>query len=120
MKTVNLLGAMVLLSVLGFAAASAQIPRTLSYQGVITDSLGSPKPTGLYTMTFRLYSSATGGAPLWTEQKSLNVRQGLVSTVLGDVVAFGPSIRFDVPYWLGIQVESQPELLPRAPLGAPP
>jgi hypothetical protein len=37
----------------------SQIPRTLSYQGLLTDSLGNPKPDGVYTFTFRLYYVAS-------------------------------------------------------------
>jgi hypothetical protein len=96
--------------------AQAQIPRTLSYQGVLSDSLGNPKPDGAYSFTFRLYQASSGGTALWTEQKALLVNRGLFQTALGDVVALGPSIRFDRPYWLGIQVASDPELFPRIPL----
>jgi hypothetical protein len=51
---------MLALCFLSFAAvvpAFGQIPRTLSYQGVLTDSAGAPKPDGEYSFTFRLYES---------------------------------------------------------------
>lgn len=96
--------------------AWSQIPRTLSYQGVLTDSLGVPKPDGTYSITFRLYNVASGGSPLWTEQKTLAVKRGLFSTILGDQVVIGSFISFDRPYWLGLQVASEPELSPRIPL----
>jgi hypothetical protein len=32
-----------------------QIPRTISYQGVLCDATGKPKPDNSYQMTFRLY-----------------------------------------------------------------
>ena len=99
-------------------AAEAQIPRTLSYQGVLTDSLGNPKPDGTYTFTFRLYESISGGSAIWTEQKTLQVGRGLFHTVLGDQVVIGPSVAFDRPYWLSIQIASEPELTPRIPLTA--
>ncbi len=96
----------------------AQIPRRLSYQGLLTDSAGTPKPDGLYTLTFRLYPSETGGAVLWTETKPLQVDRGLFSTILGDSNPFGIALLFDRPYWLSIQVENQPPLVPRIPLTA--
>ena len=80
--------------------ASAQIPRTLSYQGVLTDSLGTPKPDGSYGLTFRLYDAESGGSALWTEAKTLDVQRGLFSTQLGDQVAFGSGLKFDKQYWL--------------------
>ncbi|MDH3252999.1 MAG: hypothetical protein OEM41_09425 [Ignavibacteria bacterium] len=98
--------------------ANAQIPRTLSYQGVLTDSLGNPKPDGTYSFTFRLYDVASGGTQLWSEQKTLAVERGLFHTTLGDQVVIGPGLTFDRSYWLGIIAGSGPELMPRIPLTA--
>ncbi|MEK9137634.1 MAG: hypothetical protein AAB393_10970, partial [Bacteroidota bacterium] len=96
--------------------SQAQIPRTLSYQGVLSDSLGTPKPDGEYSLTFRLFETSAGGSPIWTEQKNLQLRRGLFQTVLGDVMPFGPAVGFDRPYWLSIQVGTEPELSPRIPM----
>jgi hypothetical protein len=96
--------------------AEAQIPRTLSYQGVLTDTLGNPRPDGIVTFTFRLYDTPTGGTAIWTEIKDLQVRRGLFFTALGDVTPFGAGVRFDRPYWLGVKPGSEPELSPRIPL----
>ncbi|HXG00185.1 MAG TPA: hypothetical protein VNL69_05330 [Bacteroidota bacterium] len=96
--------------------ALAQIPRTISYQGVVTDTLGNPKPDGTYSFTFRLYAGASGGSALWSETKTLQVKRGLFSTLLGDQVVFGSSLTFASPYWLSVQVASEPELSPRIPL----
>ena len=94
----------------------SQIPRTLSYQGVLTDSLGNPKPDGVYTITFRLYQFSNDGNMLWSEQKDLTTERGLFSTTLGDITSFPDSLKFNRPYWLGIQVAVEPELSPRIPL----
>jgi len=96
--------------------SEAQIPRTLSYQGVLSDSTGLPKSDGPYTFTFSLYDTSVQGAPIWTETKTLDVKRGLFSTVLGDEIPFGIAVKFDRPYWLGLQVEAEPELFPRIPL----
>jgi len=96
--------------------AAAQIPRTLSYQGVLTDAEGKPRADDTYAFTFCLYSTNSGGAPIWCEQKDLRVTNGLFSTTLGDQTPFGPAVKFDRPYWLSIQVGNEPELLPRIPL----
>ncbi len=95
---------------------AAQTQRTFSYQGVLTDSLGNPKPDGSYSFTFRLYDVSSGGAPLWSEQKTLAVARGLFHTTLGDQVQIGPGLTFDQPYWLGIVVGTGTELAPRIPL----
>ena len=97
-------------------ALQAQIPRTLSYQGIVTDAAGEIKPDGPYSFTFRLYDVSSGGTALWTESKTLTVKDGLFSTALGDQVVFPAALIFDQPYWLGIQVGSESELSPRIPL----
>ncbi|MDP2207514.1 MAG: hypothetical protein Q8K98_01900 [Bacteroidota bacterium] len=108
----------VLLIVLITSISSAQILRVLSYQGILTDSIGNPKPDGSYMITFRLYELNKGGSEIWSEQKTLQVKRGLFSTILGDQDPFGDDVKFDRAYWLGLQVESEPELSPRIPLTA--
>ncbi|UCD38811.1 MAG: hypothetical protein JSW54_04850, partial [Fidelibacterota bacterium] len=98
------------------ASLQAQMPRVLSYQGMLTDSLGVPKPDNAYAFAFRLYDAPTGGTVHWTEAKVIEVKNGLFFTLLGDQSPFGEAFRFDQPYWLGIQVGAEPELVPRIPL----
>ena len=100
-------------------ALQAQIPGTLSYQGVLTDASGNIKPDGPYSFTFRLYDVSSGGTALWTETETNTLKDGLFSTTLGDQTAFPAALTFDKPYWLGIEVESE-ELLPRISLTASP
>jgi hypothetical protein len=95
---------------------SAQIPRTLSYQGILSDTLGTPKPDGMYAITFRLYDAPSGGTLLWVETQSLQVKRGLFSAVLGSQTPFPSSLTFERQYWLGIQPASDPELAPRIAL----
>jgi hypothetical protein len=97
-------------------SAQSQIPRTLSYQGVLVDDTGNPKPDGPYSISFRIYDVSSGGTELWLETKSLDLKRGLFSTVLGDVTPFDAGMKFDKPYWLGIQVSADPELSPRVAL----
>ena len=106
------------LLLLAYSASQAQIPRTISYQGVLTDPSGNAKPDGNYSFTFRLYESATESAPIWSEQKPLTVTRGLFSTRLGDAAPFEASVKFDRPYWLSIQVDSDAELPERIPLNS--
>ena len=118
MKHLSLVFFLIVVMMICSQPGTAQIPRTLSYQGVLTDSLGSPKPDGTYGFTFRLYSAESGGSALWTESKSLETKRGLFSTILGDHVPFPRSMKFDDQYWLSVQVASQPELSPRLPLSS--
>ena len=96
--------------------AFAQIPHTISYQGVLTDTTGNPKPDGNYSFTFSLYESNKGGNIIWSESKTLIVTKGLFSTLLGDETPFSDTLKFDKPYWLGVKVGSEAELSPRIAL----
>jgi hypothetical protein len=117
MKKQNIFFTVLLLALFSLLT-NAQIPRVLSYQGILTDSIGNPKPDGSYMITFRLYELNEGGSEIWSEQKTLQVKRGLFSTTLGDRDAFGDDVKFERAYWLGLQVESEPELSPRIPLTA--
>jgi len=94
------------------------IPRTISYQGVLTDVNGSTVSDGTYTMKFRLYNSLTGGTLLWSESKPVIVSNGVFETNLGSAVDL--NLDFDAPYYLAIVVENGTELIPRMPLNASP
>uniref|UniRef100_A0A7V0Z6Q4 Uncharacterized protein n=1 Tax=candidate division WOR-3 bacterium TaxID=2052148 RepID=A0A7V0Z6Q4_UNCW3 len=88
------------------------IPKMLSYQGRLTDSLGNPVPDGNYQMTFRLYLQENGGSPFWTETQTVYVSSGLFSVLLGAVTPI-TSIPEAGSVWLSLQVGSEPELSPR-------
>lgn len=104
--------------VLMTGAIFAQIPRTMSYQGVLTDANGNAVPDGSVTMKFRLYEAATGGTAIWEETQSVSVVKGLFNTILGSITPL--NLPFDKPYWLGITVGSGTELAPRIALAASP
>ncbi|HEX9656251.1 MAG TPA: hypothetical protein VGB89_04955, partial [Bacteroidota bacterium] len=104
------------LGTLFFSVASAQVPRTLSYQGLLTDSLGTPLPDGSYSITFRFYPTSSGGSASWQEGKLVQVLRGVFSTTLGDAIPI--TLPFDMQYWLGVQVGSDPELSPRMKINA--
>lgn len=95
---------------------TAQIPRTISYQGVLTDESGNPKADGNYSISFSLYEAETGGDAIWTETKNLALKKGLFSTSLGDLTPFNSNVKFDKQYWLGIKVGDEAELSPRIAL----
>ncbi|MBN2089982.1 tail fiber domain-containing protein [candidate division KSB1 bacterium] len=93
-----------------------QIPQTISYQGVLTDVNGKPVTDGIYNMTFKLYLSATGSELLWSEKQTLSLKSGIFNVILGKVTPL--NLPFDVPYWLGITVDTGIELTPRIELTA--
>ncbi len=98
--------------------AAADVPRTMSYQGFLTDGGGAVVPDGDYSLTFRIYSVPTGGSPLFTEIQTLTVTNGGFNAIIGILVAL--DLAFDTPLWLGVSVDAGPELTPRVALaGAP-
>jgi hypothetical protein len=104
-----------------FAAGAAfgQVPNTMSYQGLLTDNAGVAVPDGPYNLTFKLYSVPSGGTVLWTEvHNSVSVVKGAFSVVLGSPAPL--TLPFDVTYFLGITVATDPELTPRVQLTSSP
>jgi trimeric autotransporter adhesin len=87
--------------------------QSIQYQARLTDpDTGVPKE-GLFTITFSLYDDAEGDIVYWTESKDLTVVNGLISTVLGDINPL-PTVVFDSrDLWLGVQVGTDDEALPR-------
>ncbi len=93
-------------------------PKQISYQGVITDVNGTPRNSGSYEMTFSLYNVDTEGAHIWRTEKTVVVKKGVFSVNLGSDTPFPETVDFSIPYWLGIQIETDKELVPRVQLTA--
>ncbi len=108
---------LVLVLVLCSNFSPAQVPRSMSYQGVLTDTTGAPKPDGSYAFTFRLYDAGTGGNLVGTQTQTLPVKRGLFHTVLDQLLQ---GVSMDRPYWLSLQLGGEAELSPRIPLTAAP
>ncbi len=108
MKRILLSLAIVMLAAL---PVSAQIPRLINYQGILTDDSGVVVPDGSYSMIFRLYDVPTEGSPLWMETVSVNVSKGIFSTTLG----YSTPIEeiFSRPLYLSLEVNGAGELTPR-------
>ena len=108
-----------LLSLVLAGPALAQVPRTMSYQGVLTDNAGVLLPDGNYNLTFRIYDVAVAGAPLFVENHAVvPLVKGGFSVILGSINPIG--LNFDAPYWLGVQVAADPEMTPRVALASAP
>lgn len=67
---------------------------TISFQSKLTNSDGTNISNGTYNFRFRMYSVASGGSVLWSEDRSLLVNAGVLSVDLGAVQSF-PSDLFD-------------------------
>ena len=90
------------------AARAATTSTVVNYQGRLTDASGNPL-TGTYSMTFALYTTATGGTPFWQEQRAgasaVPVTNGLFSVYLGSITPIYPT-QLTQPVYLDITVEA--------------
>ncbi len=87
----------------------AQVPRKISYQGVLTNSSGSPAQDGNYTLQFRLYDVSSGGSALYTETHNpVSVQRGSFKVLLGSVTPI--TLPFDIPYYLEMTVTAGPDV----------
>jgi len=129
----NVLFTLVMIAVLLWAQSVGAVPfraeraastGTVAYQGRLADSSGNPL-TQTLNMSFRLYSAATGGAPLWTEQwtgsNGVKVSDGLFNVMLGSLTPIAQSvITGNSNLFLGITVGTDDEMTPRVQLGSVP
>ncbi len=97
---------------------SSLFPKTMTYEGIITNTNGESLPAGRYNFVFSLYTEKEGGTPVWTEKhQSIEVVDGYVQLLLGQGTEPKPlDLPFDRPYYLGISFGDQPELTPRMEL----
>lgn len=105
------------IAMLAALPVSAQIPRLINYQGVLTDDMGAVVSDGDYSMTFRLYDVDTGGSPLWEETLLVTVSKGIFNVTLGNVTMIYDPF-FKDPVYLGIEISGGGELTPRRPFTA--
>lgn len=93
------------------------VPNTINYQGVLTDSTGTPL-SGEVSIIFRLFDAESAGTELWNETQTVSVTGGTYSVQLGEVTPLG-TLDFSAPYWLEIEVEGE-TLSPRQVLTSVP
>ena len=92
-------------------AVYGQLPRTLSFQGYLTNTSGEPITNSALNVSFALYTQKTGGSLVWgPEAHNVNVDKGIFSTILGasQITAvpldFGGTLKFDAKYFLEIVI----------------
>ncbi|MBV5338369.1 MAG: hypothetical protein J0665_02250, partial [Deltaproteobacteria bacterium] len=98
--------------------ALAAPPSTINYQGYLSGSNSAPVNTPV-AMTLTLYSAPVGGTALWSEyQSTVPVVNGVYSVLMGSVTPI--ALPFDTVYYLGVAVNSDPEMTPRQELASVP
>ncbi len=92
---------------------------TLSIQGTVKNSDGTAVANGKYSIKFSLYTTESGGTPVWTEtQDAVPITGGVYSALLGASTPLNAA--FDRTYYLGVAVDGGAEWIPRARLTSSP
>lgn len=105
--------------VMGISAYGGPVPQRVNYQGTLSNKGGGPA-NGSFNMTFRVYSTATGSVPLWTETWSstnsspVTVTDGVFNVMLGSLTPLSNDFFANYPRtYLGVSVANDSEMLPR-------
>jgi hypothetical protein len=97
---------LLLLFMLMATVSMAVLPKTMSYQGSLTDSTGAAIPDASYKMRFTIFNAPTLGTQFWQEtQNSVQVTGGLFSVELGSVTPFPADLFTNTYLFLEIEVD---------------
>ncbi|MFN5176294.1 MAG: beta strand repeat-containing protein, partial [Ignavibacteria bacterium] len=88
----------------------AQVPRFITFQGVLLDASNKPVADGSYEIRVHIYETAAGGAALYTENATAVTSGGAFSIVLGSGNPLPASVDFKAGYWAAVQVGNNPEM----------
>ena len=95
---------------------SSAIPQKISYQGVLKNSsTGIVVPDDVYSVTFKLYSVASGGTEITKETQIITVTQGYFNTE----ISLPNSYDFNNQLYLGVTYNGS-EMTPRVALNVVP
>jgi len=94
-----------------------EAPITLTYQGSLANAAGevihADRP-----MSFRLYTDAEGGDPVWAEEHDgVPVVDGVFSVVLGELSPIPDGFDPTTPLYLGVTIADDREMEPRLVVG---
>lgn len=109
-----------LLLAAGVESIQAQVPRQISYQGLIMDQGGKAISDANHTLEIALYDSPTNPTALHSETFLARTSAGIFSVILGTQTPFPANLTFDRQYWLGVSVDGGAEMTPRTALTAAP
>lgn len=91
-------------------------PALINFQGALADSGGSPVADGNYSVVFTIWDAASGGTSVWTETQSVFSSDGRFNTLLGSVNPVTDAVFNGTTRYLGMAVDSDPEMTPRTAL----
>ena len=102
------------------SSSTPDVPRVISYQGLLTSSGGQAAADGLHLLTLRLYTDALGTNPaVWSDTFTAETQSGVFSVLLGSKAPLPASSIMAQPLWLSVEVDGV-ELRPLSELSAAP
>jgi hypothetical protein len=128
-KIQNIFASLLILVFVFQSFVNAAIPLEINYQGKLNNAAGTPVTDGLYNIKFKLYTTASGGTAIWSEDKistnKVQITKGLFSTMLGSVSSLS-SVDFNQTLYLGVEIGGagtptwDGEMSPRKKMGSVP
>ena len=98
------------------SVSSADVPDSINYQGKLSTASGGCI-NDTVQMTFTIYGDESGTVWEWGEtQTQVEVKEGIFNVLLGSVNPLPASIFDGTAKYLGVQVESDPEMSPLKPM----
>ncbi|HYM20945.1 MAG TPA: hypothetical protein VEW28_08070 [Candidatus Kapabacteria bacterium] len=105
------------LSILALGTANAQVPRSISYQGLLMKN-GTPVNAAA-NLKINIYDAA--GTVLYTESfNQVQITNGIFNVAIGQANPLPGNLKFDQQYFLGVEVDNTGEVQPRTPFSAAP
>jgi hypothetical protein len=100
-------------------AAAQDVPNLIHFQARLADSSDVPL-AGPVTITVRIWDDPSAGNELWDETQTVTALDGAVNTMLGGTSSMPLDLFDNGPVWLGVEVASDGEMLPRLPVNSIP
>ncbi|KPA17351.1 conserved hypothetical protein, secreted, partial [Candidatus Magnetomorum sp. HK-1] len=108
------MGVLLIVICFGILMGNAEIPKTIHFQGILTDS-NTKAVNGLYDMEFSLWTTDTSeGSPVWTEiHENIILHAGVYSVYLGAKSSppIYQQVDFSKSYFIGIRLRSHGEIV---------
>lgn len=90
--------------------ARTSVPASIGVQGRLTDTSGSPLPSGPKVLTFKIFDAAIDGTEVWPagpgeRQSVISDPGGMWSAMIGEILPLPNSVFADSVRWLEITVD---------------
>ncbi|MEE9443584.1 MAG: hypothetical protein V3V99_13045 [candidate division Zixibacteria bacterium] len=93
---------------------NAEVPQLINYQGVLTDFDNKPIRNQIISLEFRIYDAPIGGDQKWMEtQIDTTDNNGAININLGATGTIPDSVFSGLDRWLGVRIDTNPEISPR-------